>query len=482
MQRADTTVVDHAAPDCATAGRGPDWAGMTSLCALAICATAALPRAEVDGVVDAAMQELHLPGLSLAVVEHGRVALLRGYGLADVEHRVPVSADTVFEIGSITKQFTAAAVLLLVEEGKVALDDPITKHLQGVPQSWTGITVRHLLNHSSGIQNYLTVSGLPDLTRLTHDQIAAVFFDRLPLEFQPGETWSYSNSGYLLLGNVIEKASGKSYWDFLRERIFLPLGMTATRSSDPAAIIPNRASGYEWSRGRLERRPALTEAAYGAGAVVSTARDMARWDLALRARRLLQRASYDQMWTPLRLAGGAWAPFNYGFGWTIDTWQGRRVIAHSGGTPGCSSVIDRFSEDDLTVIVLTNHGDRVIDQIALDIAGLFRPALARPRVPGADPEPELTATLKRALLDLFAGRHDVARFTPAMRLFLQTGTGKGLWDWLSADGELRSFDFAGEERAGDHRIRRYRAVLGTAHRSFSFLLAPDGTIAQINWW
>ena len=454
---------------------------MTGLCALAISAAAALPGAQVDGVVGAAMQELHLAGSSLAVVDHGRVALLRGYGLADVEHRVPVTADTVFEIGSITKQFTATAVLMLVEEGKVALDDPIAKHLPGVPQPWSGITVRHLLNHSSGIQNYLTVSGLPDLTRLTHDQIAAVFFDRLPLEFQPGETWSYSNSGYLLLGNVIEKASGRSYWDFLRERIFLPLGMTATRSTDPAAIIPNRARGYEWSRGRLERRPALTDSAYGAGAIVSSARDMARWDLALRARRFLRPASYHEMWTPLRLAGGAWAPLNYGFGWTIDTWRGRRVIGHSGGTPGFSSVIDRFPDDDLTVILLTNHGDRVIDQIAIDVAGLLRPALARAGRE-ADPEPELTATLKRALLDLFAGKHDAARFTPAMRLFLQTGTGKGLWEWLSADGELRSFDFAGEERAGDHRIRRYRAVLGTAHRSFSFTLAPDGTIAQIDWW
>ena len=250
---------------------------MAGLCALAICAAAALPRAQVDGVVDAAMQELHLAGLSLAVVDHGRVALLRGYGLADVEQRVPVTADTVFE-------------------------------------------------------------------------------------------------------------------------------------------------------------------------------------------------------------SGAWAPLNYGFGWTIDTWRGRRVIGHSGGTPGFSSVIDRFPDDDLTVIVLTNHGDRVIDQIAIDIAGLLRPALARPRVREVDPEPELTATLKRALLDLFAGKHDAARFTPAMRLFLQTGTGKGLWEWLSADGELRSFDFAGEERAGDHRTRRYRAVLGTAHRSFSFTLASDGTIAQIDWW
>jgi CubicO group peptidase (beta-lactamase class C family) len=214
---------------------------------------------EVDNYVEAQIRQLHIPGLSIAVVRDGKILKSRGYGLAHAELKAAVTEETVFEIGSMTKQFTATAIMTLVEEGKVGLDDRINKYLSNVPEAWSAITVRHLLTHSSGIQNYLDLPEFPDIHRdgLSHDEITKLFFQRLKLEFKPGETWAYTNSGYLLLGNIIEKVSGKSYCEFLDERIFQPLAMKTTRSSEPKAIIPNRASGYSWREGKLENRPAL---------------------------------------------------------------------------------------------------------------------------------------------------------------------------------------------------------------------------------
>lgn len=440
---------------------------------------------DVDNYIGAQMRQLHIPGLSIAVVRDGRIAKSRGYGLANVELNAPITEDTVFEIGSITKQFTATAIMMLVEQGKVGLDDKITEYLSGVPKTWGAITIRNLLTHSSGIQEYLTVPDLfSDTARpgLSHDDIAKIFFKRLQLEFQPGETWAYSNSGYLLLGNIIEKASGKTYWEFLDERIFKPLGMNATRSSEPRAIIPNRASGYEWHKNRLENRTALTENAYAAGSIVSTVRDMAKWDAALYTEKLLKKSSLDQMWTPYKADGGATAPMNYGFGWEVNTYHRHRVISHSGGTPGFSSIIYRFVADGLTVIVLTNHADKVIDHLAIDIAGIYVSALARPKGAGIEPDAKISQMLKKALLDLFDGKPDTALFTPAMQLFLRTAVSKGLWQWVASDGEVKSFIFSEREDRGGASILRYRAVLGNATRWFSFTVTPDGKIAQIYWW
>jgi D-alanyl-D-alanine carboxypeptidase len=438
---------------------------------LVLCALGPARADEVDNYLEAQMRQLHLPGLAVAVVRDGRVVKSKGYGLANVELNVPATEETVFEIGSITKQFTSAAIMMLVEEGKVDLDEKITRYLTGVPEAWGGVTVRHLLTHSSGIQNYLDVPGLLDLTArpgMTHEEIAKLFFERLQPEFQPGETWSYSNSAYLLLGNIIEKASGKPYWDFLDERIFKPRGMKSTRSGEPRAILPNRAAGYEWRDNRLENRPALTENAYAAGSIVSTVQDMAKWDAALGSGKLLKKSSLDQVWAPKKARGGAIAPSNYGFGWFVDTYHGRRVISHGGGTPGFSSLFYRFVDDRLSVIVLTNHSDRVIDHLAIDLAGLYVPEIARPKGESADPDPKRSRRLQEILLGLFEGKHDPALFTPAMQTFLTTTVGKGVWGWVAADGPMKSFAFSEIEDASDARILRYKAELGNITRWFSF--------------
>ncbi|MGI9069393.1 MAG: serine hydrolase domain-containing protein [Pyrinomonadaceae bacterium] len=451
--------------------------------ALILCLVVHARADEVDDYVERQLRQLHIPGLSLAVVRNGTIIKARGYGLANVEGNLPSTKDTVYEIGSITKQFTATAVMMLVEEGKVSLDDKITKYFPAAPETWSRITVRHLLNHTSGIQNHVAVPDFPNLfqTNLTRDQLIKLFF-KLPLEFQPGETWAYDNTGYYLLGIIVEKASGKYFWQFLDERIFRPVGMTSTRNTNAQPIVTNRASGYEWVNKKFERRPVLAPfIAFSAGAILSNVEDMAKWDAALHTERLLKRSSLEQMWTPAKTNQGALASFDYGYGWFIDTYHGHRVVQHSGGTPGFSSVIYRFVDSQLTVIILTNHADRIVDQLAIDIAGIYVPALARPQG-SLDPDPQTSLMLKEVLTGLLKGKHDPALFTPAMRTFLSTATGKAFWKWFASHGALGSFTYSDREDAGNTHIFRYRLLLGEDAYWFSVTTGEGGRIARVSFW
>jgi D-alanyl-D-alanine carboxypeptidase len=444
---------------------------------------------QVDDYIMVQMQRLHIPGASLAIVRDGRATKAQGYGFANLELKAPAMKDTVYEIGSNTKQFTAAAIMMLVEEGKVGLEDPITKFFPEAPQGWRNITIRHLLTHTSGIQNHVAVphwldvfrSNLAFETAPTRDELLKMFF-KLPLEFHPGESWAYDNTGYYLLGIIVEKASGESYWQFLDERIFKPLGMTATRNTDPQPVVPNRASGYEWKNDHFENRPVLLPTiAFSAGSLLSTAEDMAKWDAALYSEKLLKKSSFDQMWTATMTRDGTDAPFNYGFGWFIDSYHGHRLVQHSGGTPGFSSVIYRFLDDKLTIIILTNHSDRIIDQLAIDLAGICLPALKRPDTT-PDPDPKTAAMLKDAVYGLLNEKYNPASFTPAMRIFLTTATGKAFWKWFAEHGSLGPFIFSDREEKRDGPVVRYKVSLGENSYWFSAKTTKDGKIAQIYWW
>ncbi len=451
--------------------------------AFILCVIVPARADEVDDYVERQLRELHIPGLSLAVVRNGTIIKARGYGLANVEGNVPSTKDTVYEIGSMTKQFTATAVMMLVEEGKVSLDDKITKYFPEALETWSRITIRHLLTHTSGIQNHVAVPDFPNLfqTNLTRDQLIKLFF-KLPLEFQSGETWAYDNTGYYLLGIIVEKASGKSFWRFLDERIFRPLGMTSTRNTDVQPIDTNRASGYEWVNNKFERRPVLAPfIAFSAGAILSNVEDMAKWDAALYTERLLTRSSLEQMWTPAKTNQGAPASFDYGFGWFIDSYHGHRVVQHSGGTPGFSSAIYRFTDDKLTVIVLTNHADRILDQLVIDIAGTYAQALKRPEGQ-TDYDPQTSLKLKRVVSGLLNGKHDPTLFTPAMRTFLSTATGKAFWKWFASHGALGSFTYSDREDAGNTQIFRYKLLLGENAYWISVATGEGGRIARVSFW
>jgi D-alanyl-D-alanine carboxypeptidase len=456
---------------------------------LQILILSGLARAdEVDRYLELQIKNLHIPGASLAVVHQGRVVKSKGYGFADLQSDTSASPQTVYEIGSMTKQFTAVAVMMLVEEGKIGLDDKISKYFAAAPAWWHKITVRHLLTHTSGIQNHVALPDYLDIFRTSvtgkeypaRSELLGEFY-KLPQEFASGETWAYDNTGYYLLGIIIEQASGKNYWEFLDERIFKPLGMNSTRNTETRQIVANRAAGYGWIGNGWENRPVLAPfVAFSAGSILSTIEDLAKWDAALYTEKLLKKSSLEKMWTPARTNTGDAAAFDYGFGWFIEEYRGRRDILHSGGTPGFSSVMHRFVDDRLTVVILTNHADIMLDQMALDVAGMFESRLKYSET--ADSDPPQSAKIKRILTGLWEGKYDSEHFTPAMNTHLKTATGKSLFQWYASVGALKSMTFLERETVDGLSVFRYRVMLGESAFRFSFKMANDGRIAQIYWW
>lgn len=326
----------------------------------------------VDEYVKAQMQALHIPGLSIAVVEKGRLSKAAGYGLANVETDTPATPETVYKIASLSKQFLAAAVMLLVEEGKIGLDDKAQKYLNGSPESWKNITVRNLLTHTSGMvrdpSDYHPYKEQPPA-----EVIESVY--SLPLLFQPGEKWLYSNVGYYMLSEIISKASGKPWSEFISERLFAPAGMTSTRLLTLTAIVPHRASGYEQTdRGMVNAENWIAERP--SGAFLSTVLDLAKWDAFMDSRSPFTAATRKQMRTPVSLNDGTSA--DYGFGWYVDSYLGRARIHHDGQYPGFRSDYERFEEDHLSVIVLANSGSSRVESLAIKIAGFYAAALVTP--------------------------------------------------------------------------------------------------------
>jgi len=323
----------------------------------------------IDDLIKDEMQKHQIAGLALFVAKDGKPVKTNGYGVANLEWNVPVTGETVFEIGSITKQFTAACILLLAEDGKLSLDDKISQHLKNTPAGWSNITVRHLLTHTSGIQNYTTVDGFELRQHLTQEQFIQKI-GAFPLGFQPGDSWKYCNSGYNLLGFIIENVSGKSYWDFIRERIFQPLQMTKTTSRTPGIVVPHRASGYEMDHHvPINRDYDLTDL-FSAGAIISTVVDMEKWDAALNDGKLLKESSKEQWWTPVKLNSGKIQ--NYGFGWFLDPLNGHKDIGHGGATSGFSATIQRFPDDQLNIIILCNADETgVATALAKKVAPLY---------------------------------------------------------------------------------------------------------------
>ena len=337
------------------------------LSAIPMAATAAVvaagtsPSSELAALANyadrllAAAYPAEKPGAAALVVKDGQVVLRKGYGMANLELGVPAAPEDVFEIGSVTKQFTAAAILLLQERGLLRVEDEITKHLPDYPTHGERITIENLLSHTSGIPSY---TSLPEwFPRVREDMspaaLIALFKDK-PLDFKPGTRWSYSNSGYIVLGALIEKVSGKSYERFLTEEIFQKLGLSHTRYNHPEEVVPHRAAGYGRDAGGLRnaRYLSMTQP-YAAGALLSTVDDLAKWDAALKTDALLSPASRERMFTPVKLSSGETT--GYGYGWVIGSLAGKRVIEHGGGIFGFVCDEARVPEMGLFVAVLSNN-------------------------------------------------------------------------------------------------------------------------------
>jgi CubicO group peptidase (beta-lactamase class C family) len=332
--------------------------------------TSSSVAADVSNYVRSEMQRQHIPGVSLLVSRSGKIVQAEGFGLANMELQVPVKPETVFQSGSVGKQFTATAVMMLVEEGKIALDDPLTKYFPDAPAIWKEVTVRELLSHTAGFGDY---PGKFDFRKdWTEDELLKMVAS-IPLAYPPGTKWEYSNLGFLTLGILIHRVTGEFYGDFLQQRIFHPLGMQTTRIISEADIVPNRAAGYRLVKGELKNQewvaPLVNTTADGS--LYFSVLDLAKWDAALYTDRLLKRSSFDQMWTPAKFKNGEPNQDGYGFGWFIGQRHGHRVISHDGAWQGFKSAIVRCVDDQLTVVVLANLAEAKPGDIAEHIADMY---------------------------------------------------------------------------------------------------------------
>lgn len=330
--------------------------------------------AKIDESIEAVLEKFQIPGISLGIIHDGTIIHAKGYGYSNVEHLVPVKPETVFQSGSVGKQFTAMAIMMLVERGKLELDNTIHNYFMDAPIAWNNITIRHLLTHTSGMTDY------PDHINLrvdyTEDEIYREI-RKIPLKFQPGERWAYSNLGYVMLGILIRRITNQFYGDFLKENIFHPLEMTTARVINETDIIPNRASGYILVNGELKNQewvsPTLNTMADGA--LYLTVYDMAKWNAGLNNNQLLKnRTSFDTIWTPVKLNNGSTYP--YGFGWALaEASNGMHIVEHRGAWQGFKSIILRILEEKLTIVLFANLRETDIYELAILVLQIYNPEL-----------------------------------------------------------------------------------------------------------
>lgn len=330
---------------------------------------------EIDDLVEAHLKKHNIPSISLAIVQNGEVVRAKGYGFADLEHRAPASQDTIYQIGSVGKMFTAACILRLENEGKLSVQDSVRKHLPEAPESWDNITIHQLLNHTSGIGDF--AYGGPDKIDLrrdfTDEQLAAEIFKQ-SAEFKPGEKWSYNNAAYVLLGLVINRVTGEHFGEYLREHFFTPLDIKSARVISDEPIILNRASGYE----RNDQKELINQAwvsptflSTGDGSLYFTASDLAKWDIALGKGKPVDTDMLNKMWRPTKYGDNQIKA--YGYGWELDDKFGHKQRGHSGGWQGFNSLYCRFPEQQTSIILLSNISRGDLDELMEPLAKqLFR--------------------------------------------------------------------------------------------------------------
>ena len=437
------------------------------LLAAALPAAAAKPAApaqEIDALLAKAIPA-DGPGVAAIAVKDGKTVFRKAYGMANLELGVPLSPDSVFRLGSITKQFTAVAVLMLAEEGKLSLSDPITKHLPGYPTQGHTITVEHLLTHTSGIRSYTGLPGYmtgPKIrTDLTTAELVEVFAKE-PMDFAPGAEWRYNNSGYVLLGAILEKVSGKPYGELLAERIFRPLGMKSTRVGDEGPILARRAAGYTRDGEAVANAPFLSMTQpHAAGALVSTVDDLALWDAALSTEKLVKKESLEKAWTPAVTRDGR--PTRYGYGFGVSTLRGARSIEHGGGINGFSTYAVRLPGEKVYVAVLANSDAPAADPTALgkEIAALLigKPFPARVAVP-----------VEPKLLERWVGFY---RFDPQTTRTITAEGGK-LFSQRSGGPRLELKPLSESEFFFSGSLTRISFVAGADGKAKEALFYPEG--------
>jgi CubicO group peptidase (beta-lactamase class C family) len=450
---------------------------LIALFSVPLLALAQAPSASgdrVDEFIRAAREQMYVPGLAVAVVKDGELVKSAAYGMANVEYGVPATPKTLFLVASITKVFTATSVMMLVEQEKIRLDEPIKTYLTDAPDAWNAITVRMLLGHTAGLADRWEETD-PTRWRLaysTADLYAAA--KTTPLDSPPGKAWKYSDQGYFLLGLILERVSGRTYGQFLRERIFDPAGMPTSTLTSQTELIENLAQGYGAAQQKWVKNHRRTD--YGLVShfgVLTTAEELAAFDRALMSGKLLEPETLRAMWEPSTSAFGA-----YGLGWFLDEFNGHRIV-HHGGSTGAEYL--KYPDDGLTVIVLTN-----LEMLSGGNAGALATAVARTYVKGlswadvaakTDPDPRLAEIILSELANLAAGTMDESVYTAAFARVLRPML-PAQRAGLAPFGPVKRCEFLGGSTSGASRIARYRVVFEAMPLYATVQLDGEGKIAS----
>jgi len=444
---------------------------------------AAYSTTAIDRYLQSEMLRQNIPGMSLAVVKNGKPLYIKSYGVVTLEHDLRAKPQTVYQIGSIGKQFTAVAVMMLANEHKIDLDDPLSKYLPEVPASWGKVTLRLILNHQSGIPQFTTPQR--QLLDLVHDysdleliQLAAT----LPLDFEPGTDVSYSDAGYVLLGFVINRVAGMFYGDFLQQRVFAPLGMNRTRIISDTDIVRDRASGYEKARNGALQNQSYVSAALNRtadGSLYSTVLDLIKWDRALYGDTVLPQAQLERMWRIDPHRNGQRPLYHYGYGWENNRLRDHRLVEYDGNWQGFQAVMSRYVDKKLTIILLTNLSLCRTERLGHTVAGLVDPDL-KP-YPEAIPDSDRAKTTEfGAFLDkVMKDGNDPQRLSTGARERLVPAAMNTLRRDLRERGPILKLTLADQGGSADAR-RIYRVEEKDMVEFYTVSYAQDAQIDDID--
>jgi CubicO group peptidase (beta-lactamase class C family) len=430
----------------------------------------------LEEYVQGEMNRTNVPGMAVAVAQNGRIVRAQGFGKANIELGVSVHPDTLFKTGAVGMQFTAVAVMLLVEDGKVRLDDSIRRYLPDAPRSWEPITVRQLLNHTSGLP--ATPAG-EFRVDYTDEQLLGIIYDQ-ELNFPAGTRWRFSYSDYIVLGFLISKVSGEYYADLLAKRVFTPLGMRTARPIDESAIVPNRADGYEMQDGEPRNAEWVSPTANSTadGSLYLSALDYVAWAAGMADRKILRPESWAEIGQPAPLASGRDYP--YGFGWFLGQHAGQGTWWHSGSWQGFETFVIRYLGEELTVAVIANGDGGHPGKIARHVAAMLQPNLAQaPGMPIEDRDPGVTGQVERLLQGIAEGTGTYSDFAFVSKADFDEmmAENRALLDPL---GALREMALFGREVLGDDQVYRYRARYDLGVVDVAVGLAPSGKIGQLD--
>jgi CubicO group peptidase (beta-lactamase class C family) len=455
---------------------------LLSLASHSMGAEAGYSTSAIDRFLRSEMRRQHIPGISLAVVKNGRPLYVKGYGVATLELTVRTTPQTVFQIGSIGKQFTAVAVMMLANEHKLDLDDPLSKYLPEVPPGWGAVTLRLMLNHQSGIPQFTTPER--QLLDTVHDYSDAELI-RLaaaqPLDFEPGTDVAYSDTGYVLLGFVINRVAGMFYGDFLQQRVFAPLGMSRTRIISDKDIVANRASGYEKAKDGTLYNQAYVSAALNRtadGSLYTTVLDLIKWDRALYGDAVLAQEQLERMWRIDPHRNSQRPLYHYGYGWENNRLRDHRLVEYDGNWQGFQAVMSRYVDKKLTIILLTNLSLCRTERLGHTVAGLIDPDLKPYPESVPDPDREKTAEFSAFLGKVVKGGEFADRLSAAARERLMPAAMNTLRRDLLERGPILKLTVAEQRSGTDTRI--YRAEETDMVEFYTVHYLPDSRIDDID--